>query len=242
MADVIKTHTHVLEDGSVIEHTHVEEHEHEGEQMHGHSHMHDAQHQHGHGHTHQNTKAVLNRLSRAIGHLESIRRMVEDGRDCTEVLIQLSAVKSALNNTGKVILQDHIEHCIVDAVREGDSQALEELNVYSDIKHVIGVVSGKGGVGKSFVTASLANQMAKKGFRVGILDADITGPSIPKMYGLHGPAMADDNGIYPMLAENGIKVMSINLLLPNEEEPVIWRGPIIANMVKHASRQAATCC
>lgn len=109
---------------------------------------------------------------------------------------------------------------------------LEELNVYSDIKHVIGVVSGKGGVGKSFVTASLANQMAKKGFRVGILDADITGPSIPKMYGLHGPAMADDNGIYPMLAENGIKVMSINLLLPNEEEPVIWRGPIIANMVK----------
>ena len=84
----------------VIEHTHVEEHEHEGEQMHGHSHMHDAQHQHGHGHTHQNTKAVLNRLSRAIGHLESIRRMVEDGRDCTEVLIQLSAVKSALNNTG----------------------------------------------------------------------------------------------------------------------------------------------
>lgn len=112
----------------VIEHTHVEEHEHEGEQMHGHSHMHDAQHQHGHGHTHQNTKAVLNRLSRAIGHLESIRRMVEDGRDCTEVLIQLSAVKSALNNTGKVILQDHIEHCIVDAVREGDSQALEELN------------------------------------------------------------------------------------------------------------------
>ena len=116
MADVIKTHTHVLEDGSVIEHTHVEEHEH------------DAQHQHGHGHTHQNTKAVLNRLSRAIGHLESIRRMVEDGRDCTEVLIQLSAVKSALNNTGKVILQDHIEHCIVDAVREGDSQALEELN------------------------------------------------------------------------------------------------------------------
>lgn len=112
----------------VIEHTHVEEHEHEGEQIHGHSHMHDAQHQHGHGHTHQNTKAVLNRLSRAIGHLESIRRMVEDGRDCTEVLIQLSAVKSALNNTGKVILQDHIEHCIVDAVREGDSQALEELN------------------------------------------------------------------------------------------------------------------
>lgn len=109
---------------------------------------------------------------------------------------------------------------------------LEELNVYSEVKHVIGVVSGKGGVGKSFVTASLANQMAKKGFRVGILDADITGPSIPKMYGLHGPAVADDNGIYPMVAQNDVKVMSVNLLLPNEEEPVIWRGPIIANMVK----------
>ena len=109
---------------------------------------------------------------------------------------------------------------------------LEELNIYSEIKHVIGVVSGKGGVGKSFVTASLANQMAQKGFRVGILDADITGPSIPKMYGLHGPAQADDQGIYPMEAKNGIKVMSVNLLLPQEDEPVIWRGPILANMVK----------
>ena len=109
---------------------------------------------------------------------------------------------------------------------------LEELNIYSEIKHVIGVVSGKGGVGKSFVTASLANQMAQKGFRVGILYADITGPSIPKMYGLHGPAQADDQGIYPMEAKNGIKVMSVNLLLPQEDEPVIWRGPILANMVK----------
>ena len=74
--------------------------------------------------------------------------------------------------------------------------------------------------------------MAEKGFRVGILDADITGPSIPKMYGLHGPAVADDNGIIPVITENGIKVMSLNLLVPNEEDPVIWRGPVIANMVK----------
>ena len=78
--------------------------------------------------THQNSKAVSNRLSSAIGQLESIRRMVEDGRDCTEVLVQLSAVKSAVNNAGKVILQDHIEHCIADAVRNGDMQVLEELN------------------------------------------------------------------------------------------------------------------
>ena len=83
---------------------------------------------HNHSHTHTHTKAVLNRLSRAIGHLESIRRMVEEGRDCSEVLIQLSAVKAAINNTGKVILQDHIEHCIVDAVESGDHEALEELN------------------------------------------------------------------------------------------------------------------
>ena len=108
----------------------------------------------------------------------------------------------------------------------------EKLNEYSSVKKVIGVVSGKGGVGKSFVTASLATAMRKKGYEVGILDADITGPSIPKMYGLHGPAQADDNGIYPLLAENDIKIMSINLLMPDEEAPVIWRGPVISGMVK----------
>ena len=109
---------------------------------------------------------------------------------------------------------------------------LVPANIFSDVKHVIGVVSGKGGVGKSFVTGSLANAMAAKGYKVGILDADITGPSIPKMYGLTGAAQADDNGIYPMETANGIKVMSINLLLPTEDTPVIWRGPVLANMVK----------
>lgn len=109
---------------------------------------------------------------------------------------------------------------------------LEEMNSQSNVKHVIGIVSGKGGVGKSFVTASLANRMAQKGYKVGILDADITGPSIPKMYGVKGPAQAVDAGIYPIEAKNGIKVMSVNLLLPREDEPVIWRGPILANMVK----------
>ena len=83
--------------------------------------------EHGHHHSHAQTKSVLNRLSRAIGHLESIKRMVESGRDCSEVLIQLSAVKSAINNTGKIILQDHIEHCIVDAVEHGDKDAIKEL-------------------------------------------------------------------------------------------------------------------
>lgn len=107
-----------------------------------------------------------------------------------------------------------------------------EANIYSEIQKVIGVVSGKGGVGKSMVTASLANMLTEKGYRVGILDADITGPSIPKMYGLKGPAVADDQGIYPMLTENGVKVISVNLMLPDEESPVIWRGPVIAGMVK----------
>ena len=113
-------HTHIAADGTVYEHTH---HEH----VHSHEHAYSHGHDHSHGHVHTNTKAVLNRLSRAIGHLESIKRMVEDGRDCSEVLIQLSAVKSAINNTGKVILKDHIEHCMVDAVESGDHKAIEEL-------------------------------------------------------------------------------------------------------------------
>ena len=115
---------------------------------------------------------------------------------------------------------------------KGAGISKEMANGYSEIKKVIGVVSGKGGVGKSFVTASLANQMAAKGYRVGIMDADITGPSIPKMYGLKGAAQADDQGIYPMITENDIKIMSVNLLLPKEDAPVIWRGPVISNMVK----------
>ena len=81
-----------------------------------------------HTRTHTQTKAVINRLARAIGHLESVKRMVEDGRDCAEVLIQLAAVRSALNNTAKIILKDHIDHCLADAVETGDQQAIDELN------------------------------------------------------------------------------------------------------------------
>ena len=110
-------HTHTRPDGTVYEHVHSHTTQ-DGD--HPHSHV--------HTHTHANTKAVLNRLSKAIGHLESIKKMVEDGRDCSEVLIQLSAVKAALNNTGKVILHDHIEHCLVDAIESGDMEAIEELN------------------------------------------------------------------------------------------------------------------
>lgn len=109
---------------------------------------------------------------------------------------------------------------------------LEKLNEYSNVKKVIGVVSGKGGVGKSFVTASLASAMAKKGYSVGILDADITGPSIPKMYGIHEKATGCEWGLLPIQAADGTKIMSINLLLEEEDAPVIWRGPVIAGVVK----------
>lgn len=124
------------------------------------------------------------------------------------------------------------ESCAGCSHAKGNGVPKENLNALSKITKVIGVVSGKGGVGKSMVTASLANEMAYHGYRVGIMDADITGPSIPRMYGLKGSAVADDNGIYPMVTGNDIKVMSINLLLPQEDAPVIWRGPILANMVK----------
>lgn len=116
--------------------------------------------------------------------------------------------------------------------KKGNGIEKEPMNAYSNVKKVIGVVSGKGGVGKSFVTASLACAMQKAGFKAGIMDADITGPSIPKMFGLHGQVFGSEQGMVPMDAENGMKVMSINLLLEDEEAPVIWRGPVIAGVVK----------
>ena len=90
------------------------------------SNVNDSRHKHLHSHTH--TKEVSNRLARAIGHLQKVKQMVEDGEDCSDVLVQLAAVKAALNNTGKLILKDHMEHCIVHAVQDGDEQMLEELN------------------------------------------------------------------------------------------------------------------
>lgn len=104
-------------------------------------------------------------------------------------------------------------------------------NAFSRIGKVIAVVSGKGGVGKSMVTASLARMMREQGFSVGILDADITGPSIPKMYGIHENAKGAEEGMFPCEAKDGTRIMSVNLLLENESDPVIWRGPVIAGVV-----------
>ena len=108
---------------------HIHGHDHLTEEEHAALHAAGIPHDHGHGHTHshENTKAVLNRLSRAIGHLQSVKRMVEEGRDCSEVLVQIAAVRSAIDNTGKVILQDHLKHCIVEAAQEGDRQAIDDL-------------------------------------------------------------------------------------------------------------------
>jgi len=109
---------------------------------------------------------------------------------------------------------------------------LEPLNENSSVKKVIGVVSGKGGVGKSMVTSLMAVLLARKGFNVGILDADVTGPSIPKAFGIHGTVTGYDNLMMPKVTHSGIKIMSANLLLEKEDTPVIWRGPIIAGAVK----------
>ncbi|MDY5705158.1 MAG: Mrp/NBP35 family ATP-binding protein [Lachnospiraceae bacterium] len=108
----------------------------------------------------------------------------------------------------------------------------EEANPHSHVKHVIGIVSGKGGVGKSFVTASLANKMAREGKKSAIMDADITGPSIPKMFGVHGPVTGTEDGAYPVEAEDGTKIISMNLMLDHDEDPVVWRGPVVAGVVK----------
>ena len=108
----------------------------------------------------------------------------------------------------------------------------EPANPFSHINKVIAVVSGKGGVGKSLVTASLARMMREQGFSVGIMDADITGPSIPKMYGVHESAKGSEAGIFPCEAKDGTRIMSVNLLLEHESDPVIWRGPVIAGVVK----------
>ena len=93
-----------------------------------HKHEHPHSHADGHPHHHENTRAVLNRMSRAIGHMESIKTMIEDGRDCSEVLIQIAAVRSAINNIGKIILEDHIRHCVVDALETGDQKVLDDLD------------------------------------------------------------------------------------------------------------------
>ncbi|MBQ7132348.1 MAG: Mrp/NBP35 family ATP-binding protein [Oscillospiraceae bacterium] len=118
------------------------------------------------------------------------------------------------------------------ASRKSPQDFLEKLNELSKVKKVIGIVSGKGGVGKSLVTSMLAVTMQRRGFNAAVLDADITGPSIPKVFGIRERAAGNDLGIIPPVSKLGTQIMSINLLLENETDPVIWRGPVIAGVVK----------
>ena len=116
--------------------------------------------------------------------------------------------------------------------RREPKKLIEESGTGSQINKVIGVVSGKGGVGKSLVTPLLAASIREKGHSVAVLDADITGPSIPKMFGLSQKDKTNKNRIFPVESGHGIKIMSVNLLLDHETDPVIWRGPLIAGTVK----------
>ena len=124
------------------------------------------------------------------------------------------------------------ESCSENCSERTKESLLEKPNEMSHIKKVIGVVSGKGGVGKSLVTSLLAVQAQRRGYKTAILDADITGPSIPKAFGLHGHAEASEWGLFPVKTANGIEVMSLNLLMKNETDPVVWRGPLISGAVK----------
>ena len=122
--------------------------------------------------------------------------------------------------------------CAVDCPSRESANSYEALNEYSRVKRVIGVVSGKGGVGKSMVCALSAMAMRRQGYKVGILDADITGPSIPKMFGITGRAMGDGTNMLPLKSSMDIDVISINVLLEDEHAPVVWRGPMIGGVVK----------
>lgn len=116
--------------------------------------------------------------------------------------------------------------------KEEPKSLLEKTHELSNVKRVFGVLSGKGGVGKSLVSGLLASLLAKRGYKTAILDADVTGPSIPKMFGIKGYVTGDDTGIYPRISEGGVSIISSNFLIENEDDPIVWRGPLIAGMVK----------
>lgn len=137
------------------------------------------------------------------------------------------------NNKKEVFKMTNCETCPTKESCKTKEGCLIENNPNNHVKRIIGVMSGKGGVGKSTVSALIAETLNKKGYAVGVLDADITGPSIPRFLKVKDKrAMQSQEGIIPVTNENGIKVMSLNLLMDNEEQPVIWRGPLVGNMVK----------
>ena len=124
MSDHTHDHEHIHDHEHTHDHVHADGHEHTHDHASGHTHDHD----HGHHHDPEQRQAVVHRIARATGHLNAVKKMVEDDRDCSEILIQLAAVQSALNSVSRIILKDHIEHCIVDAVEDNDSEAIDRLN------------------------------------------------------------------------------------------------------------------
>ena len=124
------------------------------------------------------------------------------------------------------------EHCASNCSERSAETLMFANNPVSNIKNVIGIVSGKGGVGKSLVTGLLACEMRRRGFNTAILDADITGPSIPKMFGINGSVLSDGHFIQPAVTKNGTKIISMNLCLPDETQPVVWRGPVLGSVLK----------
>lgn len=124
------------------------------------------------------------------------------------------------------------ESCGSNCGAKEKESLIEPTGEFNNIKHIIAVVSGKGGVGKSMVTSMLAVEMSRRGFKVGILDADVTGPSIPKAFGINDRAMQNELGILPAETKTGIKIMSVNMMLEQSDAPVVWRGPVISGLVK----------
>jgi len=160
----------------------------------------------------------------------------ESRTECEKGIEEMSENEKELNQ-GTPAEEGCTHDCSTCASKCGSQTASKEdfyepLNQYSSVRHVIGVVSGKGGVGKSFITSYLAVLMNRKGYKTAILDADITGPSIPKAFGLTENAEASEIGILPKTTRDGIRMMSVNLLLEDKETPVVWRGPVIAGTVK----------
>jgi Mrp family chromosome partitioning ATPase len=169
-------------------------------------------------------------VKRSIVELNLVREVTTSDRKVNVILASTGLIPGA---------QDWIRTKAKDAIEKlpGVNEAKVEYNDFkandlNRISHIIAVMSGKGGVGKSLVSSLIAIALTRRGYEAGILDADITGPSIPKMFGLFDRPSGNESGILPVLSRSGIEVMSINLLLPSEDEAVIWRGPLIGNTIK----------
>lgn len=174
-------------------------------------------------------RLLLPMLGRTMGSLNIVRSV-----QCNDHSVRIELATTALNELAQDILRIQVGKNVAHLPGVEKVEVTYVINKpveLNDIKHVIAVMSGKGGVGKSLVSGLLATGLRRKGYSVGILDADITGPSIPKMFGLKEKPIGCKEGFFPVLTASGIAVMSVNLLLDNEDDAVIWRGPIISNTI-----------